>query len=98
MFPTNGSEYVGVTAVGGEKLTGGVHGVACTGGGAEIAGGGSHVGLTCAGGECAEIPVAAVDEVAKGGDAAGPEIVGGCHIPGPSFFALRDSSSALTAP
>ena len=71
MFPTNGSENVGVTAVGGEKLTGGVHGIACTGGGAEIAGGGIHVGLTCAGGECAEIAVAAVDEVAKGEDAAG---------------------------
>ena len=98
MFPTNGSEIVGVTADVGEKLTGGIHGVACTGGGAEIAGGGVHVGLTCAGGVCAEIAVAAVDEVAKDDDAAGPGIVGGCHLPGPNFFALRDSSSALTPP
>ncbi len=42
MFPTNGSEIVGVTAVGVTALTGGVHGTACDGGGAEIAGGGIH--------------------------------------------------------
>ena len=87
MFPTNGSEIVGVTAVGGVESTGGVHGVACAGGGAEIAGGGIHAVLTCAGGECAEID-----------DAAGA-LSDGCHAtPDANPFALRDSSLALTTP
>ena len=87
MFPTNGSEIVGVTAVGGAELTGGVHGAACAGGGAEIAGGGIHADLLCAG----EIEAGALDEVAKCDD--------GCHAtPGANPCALRDSSLALTTP
>ena len=71
----------------------------CAGGGAEIAGGGVHDGLVCAGGECAAIEAGALDEVVKCcDDFAGAEI-DGCHAT-PAFnpFALRDSSLALTTP
>ena len=89
MFPTNGSEITGVMAVGVAELTGGVHGVACVGGGAVAAGGGVHDRGRRAGGECAEIepgPPAAFER-------------DGCHLPPwPKVFALRDSSSALTQP
>ena len=98
MFPTYGSESVGVTAVGGVELIGGVHGVPWSGGGAEMAGGGVHAALVCAGGECAEIEAGALDEVANCDDAAdaGSD---GCHAtPGGNPFALRASSLALTTP
>src|SRR5215213_4682414 len=98
MFPTNGSETTGVIAVGAGELTGGVHGLACCGGGAEIAGGGIQAGLMRAGGECAEIKPGPVDEFAKFDGPAGAES-DGCHVtPGPDFFAFRDSSLALTTP
>jgi|SRR5690242_7686287 len=91
----NGSETAGVTAVGAGELTGGVHGVPCAGGGAEIAGGGIHAVLTCAGGECAEINA----EVVSCGDEADAATVGGCHAtPGGNPFALRSSSLALMNP
>src|ERR1044072_6323294 len=70
MFPTNGSEIVGVTAEGGG-----------------IAGAGAGGGVTCG-----------VNESENCCADGGGEIVGGCHLPGPNFFALRDSSSALTPP
>ena len=89
----NGSETVGVTAVGAGELTGGVHGVPCFGGGAEIAGGGIHAVLTCAGGECAEIKGEPVAGVASCDDLADAVTVGGCHAtPGGNFDALRASS------
>ena len=95
----NGSEITGVTAVGVGELTGGVHGVACAGGGAEIAGGGIHAVLTCAGVECAEIIPGPDDEVANCDCAAEPGTVGGCHAtPGGNFVALRISSFALMNP
>src|SRR6478672_7835416 len=99
MFPTNGSEVTGVTAVGGGELTGGVQGVPCAGGGAEIAGGGIHAALTCAGGECAEIKLGPVAEVPSCDDAADAATVGGCHAtPCGNPFARRDSSLALMHP
>lgn len=95
----NGSECTGATAVGGDELTGGVHGVACAGGGAEIAGGGIHAVLTCAGGECPEIKPGPGDEVATCDDPADAATVGGCHAtPGGKFVALRISSLALMNP
>ena len=94
----NGSEATGVTAVGVGELTGGVHGVPCVGGGAEIAGGGIHAVLTCAGGECAEMKPGPGDEVATCGE-TDAETVGGCHeTPGGNFDALRISSLALMNP
>lgn len=83
------------------ELTGGSQGAACVGGGAEIAGGGIHAGLTCAGGECAEIkgdpdPVAGV---ASCGDAPDAVTVGGRQgTPGGNFDAVRASSLALMTP
>ena len=94
----NGSETTGVTAVGVGALTGGVHGVACAGGGAEIAGGGIHAVLTCAGGVCAEIKLGP-DEVATCDGETDAATVGGCHeTPGGKFVALRISSFALMNP
>lgn len=96
----NGSETIGVTAVGVGPLMVGSHGVACFGGGAEIAGGGIHAVFTCAGGEWAEIkddpdPVAGVANC----DDAGAATVGGCHAtPGGNFDAFRASSLALRHP
>ena len=99
MFPTNGSESAGVMAVGVGALTGGVHGLPCGGGGAEIAGGGIHDFTPCAGGECAAIEAGPLDELPKCDDAADAETPGGCHAtPGANPFALRDSSLALTTP
>lgn len=95
----NGSETTGVTAVGDGALTGGVHGVPCAGGGAEIAGGGIHADLRCAGGECAEIKPGPDDEVANCDDAPDAATVGGCQAtPGGNFVALRISSLALMNP
>ena len=95
----NGSETTGLTAVGVGELTGGVHGVPCAGGGAEIAGGGIHAVLTCAGGECAEINPGAADEAANVEGDAEAATLGGCHAtPGGKFVALRISSRALMNP
>ena len=80
------------------ELTGGVQGVAWSGGGAEIAGGGVHAGLVCAGGECAAIEAGPPGEVAKCDDEAGA-VIDGCHAtPGFNPFAFRASSLALTTP
>ena len=88
-----------MTAVGDGALTGGVHGVPCAGGGAEIAGGGIHADFTCAGGECAEIKPGPGDEAATFEGAADPGTVGGCHeTPGGNFAALRISSLARMTP
>ena len=96
MFPTNGSESVGVMAVGVGALTGGVHGLPCGGGGAVIAGGWNHALATGAGAECAEIEAGPLAELPGCDDA---EIPGVCHAtPGPNPLAFRDSSLALTTP
>src|ERR1041385_869516 len=98
MLPMNGSATAVVTGGPGE-LTGGSQGVACFGGGAEIAGGGIQAVFTCAGGECADIKFDPLAEVASCADVAGAETVGGCHAtPGGNPFALRASSRALMAP
>ena len=94
MLPMNGSATAVVTGGPGE-LTGGSQGVACFGGGAEIAGGGIHAVFTCAGGECAEINA----EVASCDDDPDAATVGGCHAtPGGNPFAFRASSLALMNP
>src|SRR6185369_11912009 len=90
----NGSATAVLTAGPGE-LTGGSQGVACCGGGAEIAGGGIQAVFTCAGGECAEINVEVVSCAAD----AGAATVGGCQAaPGGNPFARRASSLALMHP
>ena len=95
----NGSETTGVTAVGAAELTGGVHGVACAGGGAEIAGGGIQADFMCAGGECAEINPDPDDEVARRDAEADAVTVGGCHeAPGGNLVAFCISSLDLMNP